>query len=374
MFSASGLHHAVGHVDLRVRRRLGHHQSLGSKTKRFFRDLRDYLVVRMADIGHVTGKRRASGTVYCDSNLLVSTVHARSRIRMADHPLPLIPSHFTFPYPVNMNMYQIDFLESMANGVPTDQDYASISNSDESELSICNEAKARWLNAEEIIELLSGGNQQLELATSPPSSPPQSGTLILYDRLAIRNYKADGHEWIRKKSNPRKIREDHVKLRYRGCDRIRGNYVHSSEIKTFHRRAYSLIDTDREVNSYGERNHECEKARQDFVLVHYLDTEEAAKMAPKKAPAMNATSGRGRKRTMSMSGMSTSSTNGDQLAHATHAYTSSFVAAREGICTAKSHDEVLAHVKAAHGCTDREGDDTAPSGSDYSRSTSRTMD
>ena len=106
---------------------------------------------------------------------------------------------------------------------------------------------------------------------APPSKPPPSGTVLLYNRFAVRNYKKDGHDWIRKRSNPAKIREDHVKLRYNGVYRVGGNYVHSDEIDTLHRRVYRLIKTAEEKAA--------SDTKEEFVLVHYLDTDEAAKMS-----------------------------------------------------------------------------------------------
>lgn len=152
-------------------------------------------------------------------------------------------------------------------------------------------AQTRWLSVEEIIAVLNDAKEDewhqhqygiskpggaiLERQSAPPSSPPTSGTVLLYDRVAVRNYKVDGHEWVRKRSNPTKIREDHVKLRYDGIHRISGTYVHSDEIDTLHRRVYRLIKAAEEkaVIAYGG------PIKQEFVLVQYLDTEHAANIS-----------------------------------------------------------------------------------------------
>lgn len=154
-------------------------------------------------------------------------------------------------------------------------------------------AKTRWLTVEEIILLLSNAyeseehesihgvpsaNSIIHPSSSPPRTPPSSGTVFLYDRVAVRNYKVDGHAWIRKRSNPAKIREDHVKLRYKGAYRVGGNYVHSADVDTFHRRVYRLLETDEEKNQRS-RSASVHKA---LVLVHYLDTNEAAKFVSMK--------------------------------------------------------------------------------------------
>lgn len=72
-----------------------------------------------------------------------------------------------------------------------------------------------------------------------------SGAVYLYDRSTTKNYKDDGHLWI-KKRNSHKVREDHVKLRMDGVNRISGCYVHSSANEFMHRRAYHLIPNEEE--------------------------------------------------------------------------------------------------------------------------------
>lgn len=152
-------------------------------------------------------------------------------------------------------------------------------------------AQTRWLTVEEIIAVLNDAKEDewhqkqygtpkpggaiLERQTAPPTSPPPSGTVLLYDRVAVRNYKVDGHEWVRKRSNQTKIREDHVKLRYNGIHRISGTYVHSDEIDTLHRRVYRLMKTAEEkaAIAYGG------PIKQEFVLVQYLDTDQAKSIA-----------------------------------------------------------------------------------------------
>lgn len=155
-------------------------------------------------------------------------------------------------------------------------------------------AKTRWLTVEEIITLLSNAyeseehesnhgvpspNSILRRSISPPRSPPSSGTIFLYDRVAVRNYKVDGHDWIRKRSNPAKIREDHVKLRYKGTYRVGGNYVHSADVDTLHRRVYRLLETDEEK---ARPTSSSSSERKALVLVHYLDTNEAANLVAMK--------------------------------------------------------------------------------------------
>jgi hypothetical protein len=124
----------------------------------------------------------------------------------------------------------------------------------------------------EIEHLLNHEQRILPLSTAPPSTPPPSGTLLLYDRSITRNYKDDGHQWI-KKRNSHKVREDHVKLRVGGKFRVSGCYVHSNNMPSFHRRAYHLLCPDTGTALYPVTSASKNKNRiPSLVLVHYLDT------------------------------------------------------------------------------------------------------
>jgi hypothetical protein len=134
--------------------------------------------------------------------------------------------------------------------------------------SIASAQSCRWLTVDEIVTLLTPGQSMpLHITRRPPEIPPRSGTLLLFDRTATRDYKQDGHEWV-KKQNSNKIREDHVKLLYDGKFCVAGTYVHCSKRATMHRRAYHLIDergiSVRKMQELGQSS---------LVLVHYLDTD-----------------------------------------------------------------------------------------------------
>ena len=85
----------------------------------------------------------------------------------------------------------------------------------------------------EIEALLDPSTTILSLSTSPPTSPPPSGTLLLYNRSVTRNYKDDGYKWI-KKRNSHKVREDHVKLRVSGKFRVSGRCLFSKYFQLFY--------------------------------------------------------------------------------------------------------------------------------------------
>ena len=89
------------------------------------------------------------------------------------------------------------------------------------------------------------------ISPSPPSTSPTSGTVYVYDRSATRNYKDDHISWIKKK-NSHKVREDHVKLRIDGINRISGCYVHSATTATMHRRTYHLLPNEEEEKALEE--------------------------------------------------------------------------------------------------------------------------
>jgi len=136
-------------------------------------------------------------------------------------------------------------------------------------------ALGRWLNVSEIEALLNPDATILPLSTSPPSTPPPSGSLFLYNRSVTRNYKDDGYKWI-KKRNSHKVREDHVKLRVGGKFRVSGCYVHGSDVPTLHRRAYHLLDPDTGTALYPVSNSSNRNNTPSLVLVHYLDTKLAS--------------------------------------------------------------------------------------------------
>lgn len=158
-------------------------------------------------------------------------------------------------------------------------------------LTISETATARWLNVEEIVGALTnplnfnregdeGENRQgfyVPLCPAPPDGLPPSGTLLLYDRTSVPNFKKDQHEWIKRRGKPTKVREDHVKLRLNDEYRVAGTYVHSAVTSTVHRRSYRLIgDTNSGYGGDGGGNGpRCE----DLVLVHYLDTMDAARVS-----------------------------------------------------------------------------------------------
>ncbi|AEE75886.1 Calmodulin-binding transcription activator 6 [Arabidopsis thaliana] len=119
------------------------------------------------------------------------------------------------------------------------------------------EAKSRWLRPNEIHAILY--NPKYFTINVKPVNLPNSGRIILFDRKMLRNFRKDGHNW-KKKKDGRTVKEAHEHLKVGNEERIHVYYAHGEDNTTFVRRCYWLLD----------------KARENIVLVHYRDTQEAA--------------------------------------------------------------------------------------------------
>eukprot|EP00249_Psilotum_nudum_P023486 c28893_g1_i1 orf=378-3620(-) len=120
------------------------------------------------------------------------------------------------------------------------------------------EAKHRWLRPNEIYDILCNC-QKFKILSAPPSFPP-SGTLILYDRKVLRNFRRDGHLW-RKRNDNKTVREAHEHLKVGSAEKIHVYYAHGEDDSNFQRRVYWLLD----------------KTLEHIVLVHYLQVKEGNK-------------------------------------------------------------------------------------------------
>ncbi|PWA82279.1 IQ motif, EF-hand binding site [Artemisia annua] len=86
---------------------------------------------------------------------------------------------------------------------------------------------------------------------------PKSGTVVLFDRKMLRNFRRDGRNW-KKKKDGKTVKEAHEHLKVGSDERIHVYYAHGEDQPTFVRRCYWLLD----------------KKLEHIVLVHYRDTEE----------------------------------------------------------------------------------------------------
>ncbi|OVA02553.1 IQ motif [Macleaya cordata] len=87
-----------------------------------------------------------------------------------------------------------------------------------------------------------------------PIHLPKGGTIVLYDRKMLRNFRKDGHNW-KKKKDGKSVKEAHEHLKVCNQERIHVYYAHGQDIPNFARRCYWLLD----------------KYREHIVLVHYRE-------------------------------------------------------------------------------------------------------
>ncbi|KAL4560271.1 hypothetical protein LXL04_032421 [Taraxacum kok-saghyz] len=117
------------------------------------------------------------------------------------------------------------------------------------------EAKTRWLRPNEIHAVLYN-HKHFSISVKPLNLPP-SGTIVLFDRKMLRNFRKDGHNW-KKKKDGKTVKEAHEHLKVGNNERIHVYYAHGEDRSTFVRRCYWLLD----------------KKLEHIVLVHYRDTQE----------------------------------------------------------------------------------------------------
>ncbi|KAL1545322.1 calmodulin-binding transcription activator 6-like isoform X2 [Salvia divinorum] len=130
---------------------------------------------------------------------------------------------------------------------------------------ILEEATSRWLRPNEIHAILS--NQKYFTIHAKPMNLPKSGTIVLFDRKMLRNFRKDGHNW-KKKKDGKTVKEAHEHLKVGNEERIHVYYAHGENNTTFVRRCYWLLD----------------KSLEHIVLVHYRETQENSLTTPGKSP------------------------------------------------------------------------------------------
>ncbi|XP_019174566.1 PREDICTED: calmodulin-binding transcription activator 5 isoform X2 [Ipomoea nil] len=120
---------------------------------------------------------------------------------------------------------------------------------------VMDEAKTRWLRPNEIHAFLC--NYKYFTVHVRPVNLPKGGTVILFDRKKLRNFRKDGHNW-KKKKDGKTVKEAHEHLKVGNEERIHVYYAHGEDNPTFVRRCYWLLD----------------KTLEHIVLVHYRETQE----------------------------------------------------------------------------------------------------
>ncbi|XP_024019984.1 calmodulin-binding transcription activator 5 [Morus notabilis] len=121
---------------------------------------------------------------------------------------------------------------------------------------IMEEATGRWLRPNEIHAILS--NNKYFTIHVKPVNLPKSGSIVLFDRKMLRNFRKDGHNW-KKKKDGKTVKEAHEHLKVGNEERIHVYYAHGQDNPTFVRRCYWLLD----------------KSLEHIVLVHYRETQES---------------------------------------------------------------------------------------------------
>ncbi|KAM7271742.1 hypothetical protein ACFE04_030956 [Oxalis oulophora] len=112
---------------------------------------------------------------------------------------------------------------------------------------ILDEAKSRWFQAAELCEILCNYNQLLPIQKAV-ANLPEAGSLFLYNRRHLRNFRKDGHMWGKKK-------ESHLDLKIGGKKVLSCYYNRGEENINFRRRSYWML----------------EKSMEHIVLVHYRE-------------------------------------------------------------------------------------------------------
>ncbi|KAI5076380.1 hypothetical protein GOP47_0008445 [Adiantum capillus-veneris] len=136
--------------------------------------------------------------------------------------------------------------------------YGVLSNQPEAALcQILQEAQHRWLRPTEVCEILRN-YRKFKLTPDPPHKP-QSGSLFLFDRKALRYFRKDGHNW-RKKKDGKTVREAHERLKAGSVEVLHCYYAHGEENENFQRRSYWMLDTNEHI-----------------VLVHYREVKEGSR-------------------------------------------------------------------------------------------------
>ncbi|XP_023514063.1 calmodulin-binding transcription activator 5 isoform X2 [Cucurbita pepo subsp. pepo] len=138
------------------------------------------------------------------------------------------------------------------------------------------EASGRWLRPNEIHAILC--NYKYFVIHVKPVNLPTSGTIVLFNRKMLRNFRKDGHNW-KKKKDGKTIKEAHEHLKVGNVERIHVYYAHGLDNTTFVRRCYWLLD----------------KTLEHIVLVHYRETQEVnfSPMHLQSSPSMSMNSNSG---------------------------------------------------------------------------------
>ncbi|MCL7029476.1 hypothetical protein MKW94_017712 [Papaver nudicaule] len=119
------------------------------------------------------------------------------------------------------------------------------------------DAKTRWFRPNEVYAILCNYKCFSEIQRNTKLHLPKGGTIVLYDRKTLRNFRNDGHDWKEKK-NSTYVQEGHEHLKVGQLERIHAYYALGLAIPNLARRCYWILDKDQE----------------NIVLVHYRELEQ----------------------------------------------------------------------------------------------------
>ncbi|XP_067051115.1 calmodulin-binding transcription activator 1-like isoform X2 [Acropora muricata] len=112
--------------------------------------------------------------------------------------------------------------------------------------------KYKWNSNEEVLSFLTSVSDHEPWVTREVRDRPENGSMFLFDRSKVKNYRKDGYTWKKRRSG-NTIREDHTRLKVDGIECLSVLYTHSALVPTFHRRCYWMLQNPQ------------------IVLVHYLN-------------------------------------------------------------------------------------------------------
>ncbi|KAL2484458.1 Calmodulin-binding transcription activator 4 [Abeliophyllum distichum] len=132
------------------------------------------------------------------------------------------------------------------------------------------EAKIRWLKPVEVLFILQN-HEEHQISHKVPHMP-DSGSLYLFNKRVLKNFRKDGHSW-RRRRDQRTLAEGHERLKVGNAEALNCYYAHGQQNPSFRRRSYWMLDL----------------AYEHIVLVHYRDTGENGRSTPHSLPLSSST-------------------------------------------------------------------------------------
>ncbi|KAG4949111.1 hypothetical protein JHK86_042350 [Glycine max] len=146
------------------------------------------------------------------------------------------------------------------------------------------EAKSRWLRPNEIHAILC--NHKYFKINVKPVNLPKSGTIVLFDRKMLRNFRKDGHNW-KKKTDGKTVKEahEHLKLQLQGSPATPVNsnsssasdpaasWIPSEDLDSGVNSAYAVeLNDNLTAKSHEQRLHEINTLEWDDLVVPNVNT------------------------------------------------------------------------------------------------------